>query len=67
MIMIEIISKKEALSKWNELNENKFQLLELSAHEILLRQELESIYRRHFHLGIKAKSRYECGKTWKSY
>ena len=56
MSMIEIISKKEALSIWNTWCENSYQLPRLTASETALRQELESIFNKHSHLISKGKS-----------
>lgn len=54
--MVEIISKKEALSIWNAWCENSYQLPRLTATETTLRRELESIYNKHSHLIAKGKS-----------
>lgn len=53
--MFDVLSKKEALSIWNEWNENDYQLQILSAAENKFRTELQAIYKRHSLLLAKDK------------
>jgi hypothetical protein len=54
--MFDIISKKEALSIWNEWNESGYQLRKLSASENKFRNELQLIQKRHSHLIAKNRN-----------